>query len=386
MAASGQSLDATRPATTSLRMAWVDVAKGASIVLVVLVHVTTKHLVHLGDVSEGIRADWITFGRWMRPVRMPLFFLLSGLLAASALRSGDRTKLRRRVVRSYELYVVWMLLQTVLVDRYLRPGMVTTHLDGFVHALWLPVSNLWYLWALAAYVGVLALVPRRLRGPLLAGLVLVWLLVSTGRWDLEERERDLLQYAGWFALGALHPAAIRWVVDRCAARRSVVVAVIAGFVLATAELRQFLPTALPALQVVGVLAGLAVAARLRGPVADGLAALGQRTLPIYVLHVPLLVVWAHVLDGQGWEGGAPTPVLLWIYPVVVAAVLIVGSLGIEHALRRVGAGRLFGDHRPLPRPSELRALASATSRRARREIGAHLPAPTPPPSELIPET
>jgi hypothetical protein len=67
------------------RLAWVDVAKGASIVLVVLLHVTNKHLVRLDDASLLVRDGWAEVGQWLRPVRMPLFFLLSGLWAAPAL-------------------------------------------------------------------------------------------------------------------------------------------------------------------------------------------------------------------------------------------------------------------------------------------------------------
>ena len=73
---------AVGPVVARERMAWVDVAKGASIVLVVLLHVTNKHVVRLDAASGDIRDSWATFVSWMRPVRMPLFFLLSGLLAA----------------------------------------------------------------------------------------------------------------------------------------------------------------------------------------------------------------------------------------------------------------------------------------------------------------
>lgn len=322
-------------------MAWVDVAKGACIVLVVLLHVTNKHLVRLDDASAAVRGSYETFVSWMRPVRMPLFFLLSGLLASSVLQRRDPAKVRRRVTRSFELYVVWLTLHTVVVDRRLRPNVETNSLDGFLDALAMPTGNLWYLWALAVYVGVLALVPPRLRGPLLAALGVVWLATAM-RWvQLAPRPRDLLQYAGWFAFGAFVPSVVKGAVHRATGRTALLA--VAGFVAATALLRPLGPVANPALQVLGVTAGLAVAACVRGRAAHGLAVLGRRTLPIYVLHVPLLTVWSHVLRERGWRGASPVPGLLWLYPVVLAAALIAASLVIERSLRVAGAGRLFGD-------------------------------------------
>ena len=323
------------------RMAWVDVAKGACIVLVVLLHVTNKHVVRLDEASEAVRGGWATFGSWMRPVRMPLFFLLSGLLASKVLERRRPDEVRRKVVHSFELYVVWLALHTVVVDRRLRPNVETNSIDGFLDALVMPSGNLWYLWALAVYVAALAVVPARWRGPLLAGLGLVWLATAVRWWQLEPRPRDLLQYAGWFAVGAFVPSAVKGAVHRATGRGAVLA--VAAFVAATALLRPLGPVANPALQILGVMAGLGVVALAKGPVAAGLAALGRRTLPIYVLHVPLLTIWAYVLREHGWRGGAPMDWLLWPYPVVVAAALIGVSLAIERMLRSIGAGRIVGD-------------------------------------------
>jgi uncharacterized membrane protein YcfT len=331
------------------RLPWVDVAKGACIILVVLLHVTNKHLVRLDDADLQIRDTWVSLGQWLRPVRMPLFFLLSGLLAGPALQRRRPAEIRRRVTRSYELYVVWLVLQSFLVDRRLRPGVTTTTLDGFVGALVLPAGSLWYLWALAVYVVALAAVPARWRGPALVGFGVVWILVSTKQWHLAPRPRDLVQYLAWFALGAYVPATVRGAVAWANGRRTLLA--VAAYVAALVWLRDRGPHLAPLFQIVGVLAGLAVAARARGRIAGVLAALGRRTLSIYVLHVPLLTIWSHVLREHGWRGASPVGWLLWGYPVVLAAGLIATALCVEDALRRVGAGRLFGDRSRAASPS-----------------------------------
>lgn len=328
-------------AASSGRMAWVDVAKGTSILLVVLVHATNRHLVRLDDADVVVREWWAAAGRKLRPVRMPLFFLLSGLLAAPALRRRDGSQLRRRVARSAELYFVWMLLQVLLVDRMLRPSAEATTLRGFLEALVLPSGSLWYLWALAAYVAVLALVPRRWWPPALGAAGALWLLVATKQWQLDPRPRDLVQYLAWFALGAYVPAIVTPVVRAATDRRAALA--VAAFAAATVWLRPLGPHTIPVLQGFGVLAGLTVAARLRGRPAAWLARLGRRTLAVYVLHAPLLTLWNVLVRRAGWHGATPHPILLWLYPLGLGAALVSGSLGIEDALRRLGFGRLFGD-------------------------------------------
>lgn len=330
-----------RVTTASDRLPWVDVAKGGCILLVVLLHVTTFHLVRMHDVSGEIRDGWDLLGQWLRPVRMPLFFLLSGLLAAPALARRDPAALRRKVLRSAELYVIWLFVQSQVVDRQLRPGAEAVPLHGFVDALRMPSGSLWYLWALAAYVAALALVPPRWRAVALGGLAVVWLLVATKQWHLTPRPRDLLQYAVWFGAGAFVPHAVRGVAARFTDRRALVAVV--AFAGSVAWLRTHGPIYAPLFQVLGVLAGLGCATQASGRLAVGLSALGRRTLSIYVLHIPLLTVWSHVvLPRVGWRGAAPVAGLLLAYPVVLGAALVAASLAIEDVLRRAGLGRLFG--------------------------------------------
>lgn len=341
---------------------WIDVAKGLSIVLVVLVHVTNRHLLRLDDVGDAIRAWWDLLGRRLRPVRMPLFFLLSALLAAPALRRRDPVQLRRRVVRSLELYVVWLLLHVLLVDRRFRPDAAATSLGGFLEALVLPSGSLWYLWALGTYLGALALVPRRLRPAAVVGTGALWFVVAARLWHLDPRPRDLVQYLGWFTLGAFLPAIAPAVVHRATDRRAALA--VAAFAAATLWLRPLGPQTIPVLQVLGVTAGLGVAARLRGPVANRLGGLGRRTLAVYVLHAPLLTLWNVLVRRLGWEGALPHPLLQWLYPLALGGALVAGSLTIERGLRHAGLGRLFGDRRSAPLPDRDVRGAVAGERRA----------------------
>ena len=104
-------MTATAPAP---RVGWPDVAKGICILLVVLWHVVTKVVV--GIPGAGAVTDaWVMLNAQLLPLRIPLFFLVSGMFAARAVLAGDGASWRRRAGRLALLYLVWVLFQTAVV-------------------------------------------------------------------------------------------------------------------------------------------------------------------------------------------------------------------------------------------------------------------------------
>jgi uncharacterized membrane protein YcfT len=67
------------------RIDWLDIAKGMSIILVVIYH---THLYH--DFHEIAPDLYARISGIMTPIRMPLFFTVSGFLAASAVQAPWR--------------------------------------------------------------------------------------------------------------------------------------------------------------------------------------------------------------------------------------------------------------------------------------------------------
>ena len=65
------------------RVGWVDAAKGLCILLVVLGHAITELQAH-----GYYTAQWAGINFFLGPIRMPLFFLLSGLFAGKALKES----------------------------------------------------------------------------------------------------------------------------------------------------------------------------------------------------------------------------------------------------------------------------------------------------------
>lgn len=95
-----------RPASQVSRVAWVDAAKGMSIVLVVALHVT-MYLEATGQAPALL----IGANTALASMRMPLFFLASGFFAAGPLAASWRTLLHKRVAFFLYLYTLWTLIR-----------------------------------------------------------------------------------------------------------------------------------------------------------------------------------------------------------------------------------------------------------------------------------
>ncbi len=84
-----------------------DAARGGCVLLVVLHHLTTKQYGLV--VPEGLAwAEdlWLGFTWSLKPLRMPLFLVLSGFFSARALARPWRDTLGTRVVGAYLLYAM----------------------------------------------------------------------------------------------------------------------------------------------------------------------------------------------------------------------------------------------------------------------------------------
>lgn len=352
------------------RLRWADVAKGACIVLVVLWHVTKKDYLELPwSLPVPVTGVWGTFSQALLPVRMPLFFAISGLFAARQLALPWRTVLRGRVATLLWVFVLWTLVQTVVLR--LVPGFDTEVARsplGLLRGLTVTPGNLWYLLALAAYV-VVARLLRSVPDLALAAALLLSAVAAAGWVPTPENRYGLLTNLVWFLLGTrlagrvLPHVSLAWVP---------VFAVACALWLALGADAWF--GVRPALGLLGILAGASVAGSLASVprLGDPLAALGRRTLPVYVLHLPLVAL-AH-LAAPHW---VPTGslVVAAAYPALVTALVVAACLLLHVGLERVGARWLFsapGARRarsapgcsPAPRPARCSSSAPAPRRAA----------------------
>lgn len=316
-------------AATSRREAWADVAKGACILLVVLHHLVHKQLDLVAPLGNAHWQDaWASVTWALKPVRMPLFFLVSGFFAAGAIHR-PWAQVRRRVLTPAWLYLVWLL---VLCGFYLvettTPANRVTSLEELAHQLVLPATSMWFLAAMTAYF-LLARALRRL--PTVPTLVVVGALsASVSWWGLEgNNEIAFLSHFVYFAAGAWLPHVVRRVAGADLSLRALGLFYLAATLLVmAAPLR--LSASVVLLALLGVPLGLVIARRLSAtPLAEPLAWLGQRTLQVYVLHLLVIGLLAQVPMRIGPEPG-PFEVLAFAAYPLLATLVVTGVCLLAH--------------------------------------------------------
>ena len=169
------------------RLPWVDTAKGACIVLVVMMHATLGVGEAMG--GEGFM-HWIV--AFARPFRMPDFFLVSGLFLSRVIDRDWRSYGDKRVVHFLYFYLLWLVIQSAFKFGQVSGGTAAGFVEHLAIALVEPYSTLWFIYLLAAF-SIATKLLRRVPGPLLlavaAGLQVAavethWTLVDEfcGRW------------------------------------------------------------------------------------------------------------------------------------------------------------------------------------------------------------
>jgi uncharacterized membrane protein YcfT len=353
VATGGPATASAEPATApggpaKSRAEWADVAKGVCILLVVLWHVIMKlYLTIDWNLPLPVPGLWGAFGDMLLPLRMPVFFTISGMFAAAAVQRSWSATAKSRIARFYYLYLVWFTVHTLVLS--MVPDFDTlaarSALD-VVEQLTITPTNLWYLVALALYF-VVAKVTRRL--PVWAVLVPALLLSVIASADLlaAPGNRGQLYQNLFFFLAGLR---FRPLIERWAKASSMPVLLVGGAVyLGIMVAIQVLGAqdwygVWPAVCVVAVAVGIAGAVQLVRWRAVGalLARLGRQTLPIYVMHMPLLALLTAVvvdpLSGLGTAGQLVVAVLL---PIVVVTLLVSVCLTLDTWLRAAGATWLF---------------------------------------------
>ena len=138
------------------RTAWVDLAKGIGIILVVYGHVLRGNL--------DLRANplWAVQDRWIYAFHMPLFFVVSGLFLWRSIQRGRGLFLRQRWWQMVYPYLLWSGV-TAAIELAMAPW-VNSPLslrDALLIPL-RPIEQYWFLYVLLILQVLIALLyPRR---------------------------------------------------------------------------------------------------------------------------------------------------------------------------------------------------------------------------------
>ncbi|MGO1948392.1 MAG: acyltransferase family protein [Mycobacteriaceae bacterium] len=334
------------------RVGWVDAAKGLCILLVVAGHAVIN--LNNNGYDTGV---WEQINLMIGPMRMPLFFLLSGLFAAKALGERWRKYADRRVWIMVWLFVLWVPIREIWLSMVpltsvghrdgipappgTDPGNWGPMLERIGGSVLGPESYLWFLYALALFA-VVSKLTRRVP-PVIQLLVAGAVAVLSPTAELGWPWNDILHTYFFYLLGMYGAP---WI-HRMAQRRSLLVIVVSVAVYAgvalwieasydhfnfglTGPMRVFLAT-------VGIVAVISTISAMEGwPVLRPLSAVGARTLPVFLMHIMVLATVTFLFDLV-----LPSDPGLPLQPLILGGITAALCLGLHRVLTSCGFAWLF---------------------------------------------
>lgn len=338
------------------RINWVDAAKGACILAVVLYHFNM--FVYQG-MYEGhtIAIMWNIGISALKPLRMPLFFLISGFLAASSIHRRSWARIRTKKIASLLwVYVLWAAIYWLVVDQLLPANPWFDRLPEadvtIMTRAWQLLTadtSLWYLYALVIYF----MLVKGLRSPVLtiavgvAANIAMPFVVPEDQWGLQ----SLMAYFLFFAIGVhAKPFITEHYVAFSLKRFALTAAVsVAGLGMARHLELLYAPGVQMLLALVMVSTVIDLFALMCSHLKlQWLCSIGQQTLPIYVMHQILIKAAAPFLPAI-----VSAPLML-LEPIVATVLVAWGCLLLYRVLVNIRGRALF------TMPHTLRRIAYRT--------------------------
>jgi uncharacterized membrane protein YcfT len=277
------------------RVEWVDTGRGLAIILVALYH-AARWLSRAGFDTEG----WQVLNDVLSSLRMPLFFTLAGLFAQKWLVARWRDLLRSKLLLFAWVFCVWEVIgSATFVLGSASNGRRVSLWDTAVSLLWSPLVpklELWFIWALALFF-VLAKLTRvvtpwaqlAIAAAVAAVALSLWVNTTTGL-------TGSAKYYFFFLAGVYLRAAIMRF-SRISSRMVLVGVVVVWAALSVSltllEMRDVWGLYFVNC-VLGVCGGIVLSRVLSRVRVIG--RIGQRTLPIYLAHTPIIIVLSFALS------------------------------------------------------------------------------------------
>jgi uncharacterized membrane protein YcfT len=334
-----QSSTAVPSGASQPRVAWIDTARGLAILLVVLIHSvdwiqeTTIRIPFWDDVNEVLST-----------LRMPLFFVCAGILAAKWMSASWPDLLSRKVAFLVWVYLIWQpigSLAAIVASRFTGDELSLVRMIGSLALTPVrPRFEFWFLWALAVFFVMARLFVRLPRAPHFAVAAVVsalWfssLVPETNLgWD------GVAKYYLFFLIGCHYRSDLMTFAENVGFRTTLLL--IGGWLaLAVGTyvtgLDEWTGVGL-VVRLVALAAGIALALRLHR--LSLLTYLGSRTLPIYVAHTTVIIVLTWVVSHA--TGIAGTAVVAGVLPLIFVAVSVYACLILHSSVRNTPARVLY---------------------------------------------
>ena len=303
----------------------LDIVRGTAVILMVVYHMCEY-------APTPTNASLMTICLALTAFRMPVLFLISGFLSASIVDKPKRQALSR-ITNLAWLYMLWLPVMLVA-----SPGTVQADAAYILDNVWRPATELWFIWALMILIASLFIASRMPRRTVLLASLLLSTTDYSGILGMTFGHDNLLRYAPMYYVGSLYRVEVAGLIKSPFSLRSASVVVI-GVVAIHGISEVFRQS--QGWQLLGPIERISVCAAaiyLLKPVetmptiGNGLASVGQKTLPIYLLHLPL---WALLKPVIPKLGGVATPLFS-------ASLLVMACLLIHQVARHSHVKWLFG--------------------------------------------
>jgi uncharacterized membrane protein YcfT len=303
----GAEVDADRITKSERRIRWIDAARGIAIILIVMHHARDYALAVIPAAPDQL-FRWAYIDPFLLPIRLPLFFLISGLMTSGILSSHTPGQRAKRTVSLALVYLFWSIMMLQIVPDWPRDLVGPTRDLAVYAGLLEGRSVLWYLWAL-----VLAFAFSQLTRRLPAPIVLLLACVTSLRaQEMQGAFGALCVYLPFYCCGHRYPQVVirlvRW-------RGAWSLGLCACLYLVLLVLQFDIPAMVLGLRMLGVAVTLALMSRVMSMWPGSttwLEWLGLRTLPIYVLHFPI-IAWLGCAAMRHADWAASQPWMLWSF-------------------------------------------------------------------------
>lgn len=326
----------------SVRLSWIDTAKGLSIILVVMMYSAYNTGEHTGQV--GFLHYIIAFAT---PFRMPEFFLISGLFLSQVIARPWRRYIDRRVIHYFYFYALWAFIMIALkVGVFAKAPIAMMGALGV--AVFEPYGVLWFIYLLGVF-SLTAKILWQLRVPF---YVVIPLAAALQMAQVESSSYVVTQFSAYFVfyyIGFIAAPQIFRIVDWAEKHVTVTLLCLVGWAVANGVLI-FSPgyAVLPSETQMGFAAfppvhfTLAVAGSIALCAAGGLLSklwfmdwlrwLGQHSLMVYVAFTLPMSVFRAIAQSSGLISEAgPLSLAVMVVSLLSPVILYL-------AIQRIGYG------------------------------------------------
>ncbi|KHT61260.1 hypothetical protein RJ44_00430 [Alteromonas macleodii] len=282
------------------RLEWIDSLKGISILLVVYYHCII--LPYTAPFKSELFSKTIfdSFNYFiaynLAPLRMPLFFMISGfLVSSSVVRKSWKEVSEKRIYILVYVFVLWSIIQNFSIlllgsessQEGLNNSIYAKNIIDFAQLLALGSNSLWYLYALVVYFVVTKLFNKY-------GLALLLIAacasLSLMNWKFPFPYKSMVYCFFFFALGVFYGGAIFSYVNQLSLKRGLIILAVGLCCTLFMKFVHFEVNIVKSLVYIYIFTFTVMLLFKFGLKLKILSFLGRRTLPIYIMHRPILEV------------------------------------------------------------------------------------------------